>query len=370
MPRGADGRHHPVRADGDDAVAVAAKRNRAARPARPTHRLPSPRRCCRRTRGPAAASRRSPAPRRSTRRRHRPRPRSRRPCSGRSSSCSRRSRAPSSRRARNAWPIENSTALPRPPPTSTTVSPPAISVGVPVGPISTTGSPGFSSAQRSDEPPISSTIVETRPCSRSTQAPVSARPSIARRVPSTTRRQRLEILQPVELARLGSAAPPPAHARPPRRSSASGARRARRSRAARRSGGRGTRRRLRPSRGATWPEHAARRSDSPAWRCAIAFTTLPRNDGCRSPKKLVARPSARMPVSTAGSSGLARPLTGCHRIALLVQQPEILAVELRSARASSRASTVLGCVPAATRMRPRRQRHVVPNSCQTPSPSL
>ena len=55
---------------------------------------------------------------------------------------------------------------------------------MPVGPISTTGSPGLSSAHRSDEPPISSTMVETRPCSRSTHAPVSARPSIASRVPS------------------------------------------------------------------------------------------------------------------------------------------------------------------------------------------
>src|SRR3970282_1403307 len=44
--------------------------------------------------------------------------------------------------ARSARPMEKSTALPRPPPASTTVSPRGISVGVPVGPISTTGSPG------------------------------------------------------------------------------------------------------------------------------------------------------------------------------------------------------------------------------------
>jgi hypothetical protein len=54
-----------------------------------------------------------------------------------------------------------------------------ISVGDPVGPISTTGSPGFSSAQTSDEPPISSTITDTSPRSGSVQAPVMARPSIA-----------------------------------------------------------------------------------------------------------------------------------------------------------------------------------------------
>ena len=44
------------------------------------------------------------------------------------------------------------------------------------------------SAHRSDEPPISSTIVDTRPRSRSTHAPVSARPSIASRVPARTSR--------------------------------------------------------------------------------------------------------------------------------------------------------------------------------------
>ncbi len=54
-----------------------------------------------------------------------------------------------------------------------------MSVGVPVGPISTTGSPGFSTAQMSELPPISSTITDTRPRSGSVQAPVIARPSIA-----------------------------------------------------------------------------------------------------------------------------------------------------------------------------------------------
>src|SRR2546425_2277898 len=70
--------------------------------------------------------------------------------------------------------MEKSPALPRPPPASTTVSPRGISVGVPVGPISTTGSPGRRYASRSAEPPISSAITEIRPFSLSTQAPVIA----------------------------------------------------------------------------------------------------------------------------------------------------------------------------------------------------
>ena len=81
--------------------------------------------------------------------------------------------------------MEKSTALPRPPPASSTVSPAGVSVGVPVGPMRITGSPGFSSMQRSEEPPISSTMVPTSPLSGSVQAPVSARPSMARVVPST-----------------------------------------------------------------------------------------------------------------------------------------------------------------------------------------
>ena len=60
-----------------------------------------------------------------------------------------------------------------------------VSLGVPVGPISTTGSPGASREHRSDDPPISSTIVDTSPLSRSTHAPVSASPSMPSRLPST-----------------------------------------------------------------------------------------------------------------------------------------------------------------------------------------
>ena len=70
---------------------------------------------------------------------------------------------------------------------SSTVSPDGVSVGVPVGPMRTTGSPGASCAHRSDEPPISSTMVDSNPCSRSTDAPVSASPSFASRVPSALR---------------------------------------------------------------------------------------------------------------------------------------------------------------------------------------
>src|SRR5216684_3042160 len=59
--------------------------------------------------------------------------------------------------------MEKSTALPRPPPARRMVSLCGISVGVPVGPITTTGSPGWSVAQRRDEPPISRMISESRP---------------------------------------------------------------------------------------------------------------------------------------------------------------------------------------------------------------
>jgi hypothetical protein len=78
--------------------------------------------------------------------------------------------------------MEKSTALPSPPPIRSTVSRGGVSLGVPVGPIRITGSFFFSSAQRSDDPPISRTMVESRPSPCSTDAPVSARPSIANTV--------------------------------------------------------------------------------------------------------------------------------------------------------------------------------------------
>ena len=98
--------------------------------------------------------------------------------------------------------MENSTALPSPPPASSTVSFGGVSLGVPVGPIRITGSPGFSSAQRSDDPPISRTMVESSPFSRSTDAPVSARPFHAEHRVFGARRERFVILQAIELARL------------------------------------------------------------------------------------------------------------------------------------------------------------------------
>ena len=61
-----------------------------------------------------------------------------------------------------------------------------ISVGVPVGPMTTTSSPTLSAASRRVETPISSAMSDRSPCSLSTHAPVSAMPSIASRVPSTT----------------------------------------------------------------------------------------------------------------------------------------------------------------------------------------
>ena len=58
---------------------------------------------------------------------------------------------------------------------------------MPVGPITMTGSPFSRPAHRRELPPISSTISDSRPFSLSTHAPVSARPSIIRRLPFTVR---------------------------------------------------------------------------------------------------------------------------------------------------------------------------------------
>jgi hypothetical protein len=84
--------------------------------------------------------------------------------------------------SRSAFAIENSTALPRPPPAKSTVSRSGISVGAPVGPMTTTSSPTGSVASRRVEVPISSAISESSPFSLSTHAPVRAMPSIASRV--------------------------------------------------------------------------------------------------------------------------------------------------------------------------------------------
>src|SRR2546430_2351987 len=65
----------------------------------------------------------------------------------------------------------NSTALPTPPPQSTTSSPFGMVDGAPVAPITTTGSPGLSAATSRDADPISSTIKDRRPRSPSPHAP-------------------------------------------------------------------------------------------------------------------------------------------------------------------------------------------------------
>ena len=117
--------------------------------------------------------------------------------------------------------MEKSTALPSPPPTSNAVSSAGVSVGVPVGPISMTGSPGFSRAHRSDDPPISRTIVESSPRSRSTEAPVSARPSIASVVSLDLRAPTFRSSEDDRTGRAGTRGPPSAPSPRLRRCSAS-----------------------------------------------------------------------------------------------------------------------------------------------------
>ena len=136
-----DGRHHAVRTDRNHAVDLVQRNLRSAELALAVgiERLDDvadvgPVACARGAK-PGASSR-------STTQSRRPRARFRRPCSGRSTACSRRNRRTRLPAARSAWPIENSTALPSPPPTSSTVSPAGVSVGCPVGPIRMTGSPG------------------------------------------------------------------------------------------------------------------------------------------------------------------------------------------------------------------------------------
>ena len=62
--------------------------------------------------------------------------------------------------------------------------PDGISVGVPVAPMTMIRSPGRHSAQSRDDVPISSAISEISPSSLSTQAPVSASPSVTSTVSS------------------------------------------------------------------------------------------------------------------------------------------------------------------------------------------
>ncbi len=79
-----------------------------------------------------------------------------------------------------------------------------ISVGVPVGPIRITGSPGRSIAQTSELPPISSTITDTRPRGgvgpgAGHRQPLHAQHGRARGLVEA-RGEHLEVLQAVELA--------------------------------------------------------------------------------------------------------------------------------------------------------------------------
>ena len=63
----------------------------------------------------------------------------------------------------------------------------------------------------------------------------------------------------------------------------------------------------------------------PRLALAIAFTTLPAKDGCRSPKKLMARPSARRLISTCAAA--AWDALGRDLAAVLVEGLKILAVD-------------------------------------------
>ena len=311
---------------------------------------------------------RSPAPRRSTRRRRRRPPRSRRPCSGRSSSCSRRSRAPSSRRC--GTPARSRTA-PRCRGRRRRARPSrrgSISVGVPVGPIRTTGSPGCSCAHRSDEPPISSTIVETRPRSRSTHAPVSARPSIASRVPARTRGERFVVLQAVELARRE------ARARPRRAHDDLDDRRRqpfdaldRRAQLAvehREELGVGARR----CAGATLREHP--RHD----RVALLGARHRLHHVAEERRMQVAEEARRAAVGAdvgehGGLRGLARPRCDLDRRAVLVEHAEVLAVEMEVRGVLAREHRV-GLRAGGDQDRARRQASARAYSCHTPSPSV
>ena len=318
------------------------------------HRL---RRCCRRTRGPAAASARIPALRRSTRRPRRRPPRCRPPCSGRCASCSRRNRAPSSPRRETPAPIENSTALPSPPPASTTVSSGAISVGEPVGPIRITRSPGsqlrakIGRAAHFEHDRRHQPSFACRPRRRSARG----LPSRAC-VPAARARQRLEILQAIELAG-------PESSRRRRRvhddfddRRRRAARRARPSRETRDRAWRRIRAR-RAARPARPSPASARRSARPAWRSPSPSRRCPHTTGAgrrRSSSRVRPRGSS---VSTAGTAGLARPLHRRDLVAVLVQQPEILAGEMKVRGILAREHGV-GLRAGRDQQGPRRQRHL------------
>ena len=206
------------------------------------------------------------------------------------------------------------------------------------------------------------------PRSRSTQAPVSARPSIASRVPSTRRRQRLEVLQPIELARAGSA-----RAAAGARTTTStivGVSRSTRTTVARSSpsSAREERRVARADAGATLRQHA--RHD----RIALLRARHRLHDVAGERRMQVAEEAGRAAVGAdvgehRGLLGLGEALDRLDRLA----RPRRAARKYLPSRwkcaASSRASTVLGCVPAAIRI-VRAGSVACAYSCHTPSPSL
>jgi hypothetical protein len=92
----------------------------------------------------------------------------------------------------------------------------------------------------------------------------------------------------------------------------------------------------------------AKPPDSPASRWPIAFTTLPANDGMQIAEEADGAAVGRTDISTCDGFGLGDALR-LHRLAVLVDGLEIAAVEHDVVLVLA-ASTVLGCVPAATRM--------------------
>ena len=174
-------RHHAVAADGDDAVAVAQRHLHLAQLAAARRRA-SPARRCRGRRGPAGGARRAARRRRRSRRSGRRRPRSRRPCRCPRACDRRRSRGRGCRCARSALPIENSTALPRPPPASThRLAAPGSPSACRSGPSPRPARPARGSRTGASCRPSPARSATAGPSALSTHAPVSARPSIIRR---------------------------------------------------------------------------------------------------------------------------------------------------------------------------------------------
>ena len=313
---------------------------------------------------------RSRAPRRSTRRPRRPPPRSPRPCSGRSSSCSRRSRAPCEPAARNAWPIENSTALPRPPPTSTTVSP-RLDLGRRAG--------------RSHQHDRLAGLQQRAQVGRAAhlehdrrhQALLAVDPRAGERQAFHHEPRAVAHAAPAPRSSAGGRTGPGGSARAAAgarttTSTMVGVRRSTRSTVARSCAVERREERARRSPatpGATLREHARHdrvallgAAPSPSPRCR-------RTTGAGRRRSSIARPSAQH-VGQHGRAlpGLARPRTTLTGLPSSSSTRKYLPSSVKCA-ASSRASTVLGCVPAATRI-VRAGSVACAVSCHTPSPSV